>query len=490
MPIPWSTHRAAPVYRVVVRGSITCLVIWLLGPAGVALGCGRVHFESARDGSAPDAGNRDTGPRADADAGTDARASMDAGRDAGEPDAGARDAGAPDAGPVEPPPGILGLGWGHTCARIGSTPFRCWGVSDFGQTGQGSTASLGDDETAAAVPALGFGLPVLEVTAGHWHTCVRLDGGRVRCWGWGGNGQLGYGNTRSLGDDESATTVPDVPLPGAVDEIAARGTHTCARLRSEVRCWGANSRGELGYGHVNAIGDDEPASAPGVVNVGGAAVEIASGYFHTCARLDTGRVRCWGWGDGGRLGYGNTTTIGDDEMPATAGDVPLGGAAIAIAAGYDHTCALLEGGRVRCWGVNNEGELGYGHTRAIGDDEEPASAGDVPLGGTAVEIDGGGHHTCARLTTGAVRCWGLNSRGQLGRGDVLRIGDDETPATAGDIPLGSPAFGLALGGDHTCARTATGLRCWGSGEHGQLGHGTTAHIGDDETPDTAGDVPL
>jgi alpha-tubulin suppressor-like RCC1 family protein len=91
-------------------------------------------------------------------------------------------------------------------------------------------------------------------------------------------------------------------------------------------------------------------------------------------------VRCWGFGKFGRLGYGNVDTIGNNETPASVGDIELGGAAIQIAAGGAHTCALLDAGAVRCWGSSRAGQLGLGERSGfIGDDETPAGAGDVPL---------------------------------------------------------------------------------------------------------------
>lgn len=108
-----------------------------------------------------------------------------------------------------------------------------------------------------------------------------------------------------------------------------------------------------------------------------AVVRIAAGYEHTCALLDTGAVRCWGEGGFGRLGYGRVAVIGDDETPASAGDVDIGGTAIHIAAGYAHTCAVLDTYAIRCWGHGYDGQLGYGNTATIGDNEFPASADDV-----------------------------------------------------------------------------------------------------------------
>jgi hypothetical protein len=164
--------------------------------------------------------------------------------------------------------------------------------------------------------------------------------------------------------------------------ISAGGAHSCALLADGgVRCWGEASRGQLGYANVNNIGDDETPAAAGAVDLGGrAAVAISAGSLHTCAILDDGSVRCWGLGANGRLGYAATNVIGDDETPAAAGPVNLGGhAATAISAGNLHTCARLDDGHVRCWGFGATGRLGYCATATIGDDETPATAGPVAL---------------------------------------------------------------------------------------------------------------
>jgi hypothetical protein len=152
-----------------------------------------------------------------------------------------------------------------------------------------------------------------------------------------------------------------------------------------VRCWGAGGFGRLGYGNTNNIGDTETPGSVGPVFLGAGrrAVAISAGHYHTCALLDTGAVRCWGYGTSGQLGYGNMDSIGDDETPGSVGPVFLGAGrrAVAISAGDSHTCALLDTGAVRCWGVGFSGQLGYGNTDWIGDDETPGSVGPVDLGG-------------------------------------------------------------------------------------------------------------
>jgi alpha-tubulin suppressor-like RCC1 family protein len=277
-----------------------------------------------------------------------------------------------------------------------------------------------------------------------------------------------------------------------VVELAAGAFHTCALLvTGAVRCWGDNGYGQLGYGHTFSIGDNELPSSTGDVQVGGTVVKLTAGKHHTCALLSSGAARCWGRNSYGQLGYGHTNFIGDNELPSSAGDVPVGGALVSIDAGSLYTCALLSSGAARCWGHNNHGQLGHGHTNDIGDNELPSSAGDIAVGGPARQLIAGFDHTCALLTTGDVRCWGNNSGGQLGHGHTIDIGDNELPSSAGNAAIGGLVNRLApsLGG-HTCAEMAAGeVRCWGYALFGQLGYGHTNHIGDDEPPSSAGPVP-
>ena len=210
--------------------------------------------------------------------------------------------------------------------------------------------------------------------------------------------------------------------------------------------------------------------------------------------MSTGGVKWWGASEIGCLGYPGPHydwDIGDNETPASKGDVDIGGPAIQVTAGEAHTCALLRTGKVRCWGSYSNGRLGYDIHQNIGDDETPASAGNVDVGtGTVVQLTAGDTHTCALLDTGAMRCWGTGSEGELGYANIDAIGDDETAGSGGDVDVGGAVVQAVAGDYHTCALLDTGvLRCWGWGAEGQLGYGNTNDIGDDETPDSAGDVP-
>ena len=202
------------------------------------------------------------------------------------------------------------------------------------------------------------------ISTGGRHSCL-LKEGKLACWGKGNLGPLGYGNTDDIGDDENPLEAGFVDVGEEIKEIALGDSHSCALLRSgNVRCWGNGNEGRLGYGNTNDIGDDETPASAGNVDLGGEVKQIAAGYAHTCALLTNGNVHCWGWGEYGRLGYGNTDDIGDDETPASVGNVNIGAPVERISVGSDHSCALLTNGEARCWGRGNSGALGYANYRS------------------------------------------------------------------------------------------------------------------------------
>jgi alpha-tubulin suppressor-like RCC1 family protein len=409
--------------------------------------------------------------------------SAGAGASGGEGGGGGLEPRVPGRGAVQ-----IAVGASAICVLLDSGAVRCWGVSSVGQLGHADHEQIGDDETPFNAADVDVGGKVTQVVAGQAHVCALLETGAVRCWG--AAPYLGYGNSDDIGDDEAPAIAGDVDVGGKVIQLAASERHTCALLLGgTVRCWGWGGWGELGYGDTKNIGDDETPASVGDVDVGGTVTQIAAGSEMTCALLSTGAVRCWGVGGSGGLGYGNQFDIGDDETPASAGDVSVGGKVTQIAAGSSHACALLSTGNVRCWGEANDGRLGYGNTFRIGDDETPASAGDLDIGGKVSAVAVGGSHNCALLVGGNVRCWGAWNYGSLGYGNTDNIGDDETPASAGDVDVGGTVMQLAASADRTCALLTNGaVRCWGDGVLSILGYANGKSIGDDETPASAGDV--
>ncbi len=358
---------------------------------------------------------------------------------------------------------------GHTCALLANGNARCWGR---GVLGYGHSMTIGDDEAPAVVGDVQVGGTVVQLAAGWGHTCAVLSSGGIRCWGNNTVGQLGVPGFEAIGDDEVPAASVDVALGASALQVVTGGGDSCALLEDgSVRCWGYGVHGQLGY-PVTIEG-----SPPGLATVGEPVVELAAGRFHTCALLAKGRVRCWGSNSGGQLGYpDHDGDIGDDESPASAGDLPLDAEVVQIAAGAATTCVLLSEGAVRCWGDGRK-EPDDLHTN-------------LKIGGKVKQLAVGGGHACALLTEGNVRCWGGGTSGQLGYGNENDIRRDQLPPPRGDVDVGGKVVQLAAGVDHTCALLDDGnIRCWGLNDFGQLGHGNTKNIGDDETPASAGNVP-
>jgi alpha-tubulin suppressor-like RCC1 family protein len=222
---------------------------------------------------------------------------------------------------------------------------------------------------------------------------------------------------------------------------------------------------------------------------------VSAGGTHTCAVLDSGRVKCWGDNRDGELGLGDTTNRGDQpgQMGMALPYVDLGsdGKSLAVAACFGWTCALLDTGQVKCWGLNDQGQLGLGDTRSRGG--HPGEMGDalptVDLGqgktARAISCSGGvGGMTCALLDDSTLKCWGDNEFGSLGLGDVENRGDrpgqmgDALPAV--ELGTGRRAVSIATGVQASCALLENGqVKCWGTNGFGALGVGDVQQLGDE-----------
>jgi alpha-tubulin suppressor-like RCC1 family protein len=387
----------------------------------------------------------------------------------------------------------------HACAVSSDGRVQCWGDNFYGQLGLGDTTGtlewVGDDETPASVGDAKIGGFAKQVATGMQGTCVLYDTGGVRCWG-SYPGPRDRQGVESIGDDETPDSVPEVAFGGVATQIIAAGVHACALMEGgAVRCWGLSDIGALGYGNTAVgenswIGDDEAPALAGDVPVGGKVIQLSSTGGHVCALLETNTVRCWGGGDAGKLGYQSTENVGDDETPASMGDIDVGGPVKQVAAGGSHSCVLFLDGTVRCWGARVP--TGWG-VEPIGDNEPPSTAPLIDLGGKAIYIAAGSLRTCAILEGGWVRCWGEGVYVASGYGKLGTIGDDETPAEAGDIPVGGPAVQIECAGQYMCVLLENGdVRCWGGDatkipypalDQPPLGVPFVPIIGDNEYPD-------
>ena len=246
----------------------------------------------------------------------------------------------------------------------------------------------------------------IDVTAGHWHTCALRSTGEVSCWGRNHDGQLGN-------DDMGVDSYVPVPVTGISDavSVSVNGEHSCAvHATGEVSCWGDNWEGELGNGESGPnIQSAVPVKVSGVSD----ALAVASGFDHTCALREGGKVSCWGSNEFGQIGNGIDfiTEVQDGSNIVDPSEVVSLDNAIAITAGGAASCALLETGDISCWGSNSNGRLG--NTIALFGRPTPLTISGIS---DAVGVAAGGRHTCAVLEGGSVSCLGSNFYGELGNG--------------------------------------------------------------------------
>jgi len=385
----------------------------------------------------------------------------------------------------------IAAGGFHTCAIVGGGAVKCWGDDGMGQLGDGRPGGR------SLVPVSVSGLSnVTALTLGEFHSCALLSDGTMKCWGHNGFGQLGDGTTTNRSTPVTVAGLPDPggTTPNPVVALTTGYGHSCALLKDNTaRCWGENNFGQLGYStpkvdpskptspmkpsltpktvqHNNApvVPPPFPQPAPDLVDQGNL-IAISAGQFHTCALVSGGTVRCWGSGARGQLGTdpnpfsSNAAQIEDSTY--TVDVVGLPGPATAITAGGFHSCATVGSG-MQCWGYNFYGQLGTSAPRSL-----------VPVQVTAVtgatQVSAGTGFACALINADVKNkpvCWGDNSTGELGAGVSMAQSSIRT-AVAGI----TSASAFEAGNGHACALPAgtSAPRCWGFNGTGQLGDGTT-----------------
>ena len=354
----------------------------------------------------------------------------------------------------------LSSGIYHTCAITENGSVLCWGNGIYGQLGHGGNTS---SNNPILTSNLGTGRTAISISTGQEHSCAILDNGSVSCWGAGSAGQLGNGGT----SDKSSPTLTSTLGAGRTAVAIASGSyHTCVILDDgTVSCWGADNYGKLGHG---SYGEKYVPTPTASLGAGRTAVAISAGVQHTCVILDNGDVSCWGFGYYGQLGNGGTS---QQNSPTLTSSLGTGRKAVGISAGGANTCAILDNGDVSCWGQGAWGALGNGGTS---DKYSPTLTSSLGAGRTAVAISVGGSHACAILDNSSVSCWGAGyfTYGQLGNGAT----SSTTPILAGSLGGGRSAVGISSGIDHTCVILDNGsVSCWGRGSGGQLGNGATSN---------------
>ena len=278
----------------------------------------------------------------------------------------------------------IAAGADFSCALSNNGYVKCWGNA----IGQENTIDIGDDpgemgDNLTTID-LGSNFTVTKISSGLIHICALSDHGTIKCWGNNDEGQCGYGDydnrgwtNGTMGD---ALLEIDLGTDFAVKDITVGYRQTCAvSTNNQLKCWGRNARGQLGYGHTDNIGDNagEMGNDLAYVELGEDFVlkQISAGREHTCAVSESYTIKCWGANFHGSLGYGDQQSVYNYTTrswvlnmrwdPYNLSTIDLGSnfnAEQIIIAGWEHTCALSTMNKIKCWGYNIFGQLGYGDT--------------------------------------------------------------------------------------------------------------------------------
>lgn len=413
----------------------------------------------------------------------------------------------PDAGKSAalPTANFVAAGGNHACATLNTGEVRCWGNNSHGQLGIISTTNTSNIPTALH----DFNDRNATIEAGKNHTCLLLNGS-IKCFGSNTSGQLGV----NIFITESVVPIDTTNMTSGVSDFSAGDFHTCGVKGGLAYCWGANNYGQLGNGEPLNYAEGTFREVT-VVEVISNIVSISAGANHTCSTLQNGSAYCWGNDAWGQLGIETSNCCDVSINPTPTIVVGLTSGVKYVAAGTDHSCALMVDSTVKCWGANNFGQLGlgnsngtvvpttvpgltnvvnivlgYSHTCALLKDGKVKCWGNYDTGqissyainysnvplevsglNNVVQLTTGDNHICARISDGSVKCWGNNIHGQLGRGNTLTANNvnDHIAGLSGEI-----IRSLDIGYEHSCVTTTNGqIKCWGDNKNGQLGDGTT-----------------
>jgi alpha-tubulin suppressor-like RCC1 family protein len=328
----------------------------------------------------------------------------------------------------------------------------------------GDATITATSEGKSGTAAIGARLRFSSVSAGQDFTCGVTPVRTIFCWGRNANGSLGDGTTT----DRLVPVAVSRPLGVLFDSVSAGQDHACGlSTAGAVYCWGANTFGQLGTG--NTI----PQTTPTLISASGFSfTSVSAAALFTCAVTTVNTVRCWGFNDNGQLG----TAPG---VPGAPNPTPLevqGGPFRAVSATQGHACGILTGGggqdgTVVCWGLNDAGQLGGG-----GGTSPAEPPGAIASSVRYAAVSGGFRFTCAIRNDGigVADCWGLNDFGQLG----TTTSDPNAQSTP--VPVGNGAFSfaqLSTGRQLACGVSSVGQgSCWGDNTFGQLGIGSTTAV--------------
>ena len=345
----------------------------------------------------------------------------------------------------------------HVCITESDGGMKCWGYSNHGQVGYGSTSN--QIHPIDYQKNYGSNMEIHQVSLGRAHSCGIDSEDELLCWGYSGQYQNGY-NTGQYQYPykfwNGASNIHYTPIA----TISAGADYNCAiKYDSNVWCWGKNTHGQVGDGTTAGYSNPTMVDFPSGVS----AKSISAGGDHTCIISQDDDLYCWGLNSNGQLGLGNTTSSSYPIKVQISGSRSV----LAVSTGNAHTCAILDDYSIQCWGDNDYGQIGDGTTD---DRNQPTT---VILSGQndPIQISSGYRSTCALFEDGKLQCWGQNNYGQLGIGSTV---DSASPQALTSINH-LQAYDITVGENHACALFHDGApRCWGQNNFGQLGIGSTS----------------
>lgn len=436
------------------------------------------------------------------------------------------------------------------CVRTNDGIFKCWGYGDEYNFANGLAETISDDpeEVGDGIPVAQLGdMPILHAETNESFGCALYENKTVKCWG--DNRYVGLTDPTAdasshTGDtpEELGNNLPVIDFGEnlTVNQLSLGNSHACVILNNgQVKCWGSAGSGRLGNGDTEQRGDDagEMGDALPYVDLGTdqnqqayTAKKIIAGYHITCAILSNDQLKCWGDNGSAQLGYGDFNDRGDEagEMGNNLKFIDLGSARSVkdVFAYYRHTCAILDNDALKCWGANDNGEIGIATGDSIvGNNVTPnsysrycntadqtylykketliADENACPLGGIQYTVgvdanlnglleEGEGfpdRSFCnvhdvnmvtevVTLSAGSEECpegegfqisgdYDNNGDGKLSKGTDNNMGDNLPEI---NFSSESPVIDVLLGDDHTCALLEDNtLKCWGDNDYGQAG---------------------
>ena len=349
----------------------------------------------------------------------------------------------------------ISAGQGFACS-LHLDIVKCWGYGGQGHLGYGDINS----QTSPQLVQFGNLQYAIDVSAGSDHACAVMNDNTLYCWGQGQSGKLGSGNSDNYDSPNIVSFNSEFGSSNIVQDVESSYGRTCSILVwGNISCWGSNSDGGLGNGQNFGISRASPYPVS-TLGIGRTAVNLSMGFGLSCALLDDGNVSCWGRNDNGQLGDGDPS-LQSKNIPT--GTYPFGNnqTAVEISSGMYHTCAILTNGSVSCWGYNNYGQIGIGSVGGVFN--QPVFISDFGVF-NATKIIAGHYSTCAILNNSETFCWGSdeNSYGINSLFPVKLNYDSRFEVSS-----------LALSNNHHCSVFTNGYAtCWGIGGTGQFGDGT------------------